>query len=123
MAELRERKGFLCRIVRRCCPPAPAVAGLTAGEGGGSGEVQVTWTPAIDPAVAWYRLYRGAVAGGPYDHTYLVPPAPNPALGGAVGVLELGVAERRYYRVSALRADGREGPVSSEVSGAPIGVP
>lgn len=122
MAEPRERKGFLCRLVRRCCPPAPALTGLTAGEGGGSGEIQITWAPSADPAVAWYRLYRGVAAGGPYDHAYLVPPVPNPAL-GAVGVLELAAAERRYYRVSALRADGREGPISGEVSGAPIGVP
>lgn len=122
MAEARERKGLVCRIVRRCCPSAPAIAGLTAGEGGGSGEIQITWTPSTDPAVAWYRLYRGVTAGGPYDYAYLVPPTPNPAL-GAVGVLELGAAERRYYRVSALRADGREGPISSEASGAPIGVP
>ncbi len=113
----------MCRLVRPCCAPPAAVAGLAAGEGGGSGEVQVSWTPSTDPAVAWYRLYRGTAAGGPYDHAYLVATTPDPALGGAVGVLELGVAERRYYRVSALRADGREGPVSPEVTGAPIGVP
>lgn len=123
MAEARGRKGLLCRIARRCCPPAPAVAGLTAGGGGGSGEVQITWAPSSDPAVAWYRLYRGITSGGPYDHAYLVAPTSNPVLGGAVGVLELGAAERRYYRVSALRTDGREGPVSAEVSGAPVGVP
>lgn len=113
---------LVCRIVRSCCPPPSAVVGLTAGEGGGSGEIQITWTSAADPAVAWYRLYRGNAAGGPYDHAYLVAPTPNPALGGAIGVLELGAAERRYYRVSAIWTSGREGPVSAEVSGAPIGV-
>jgi hypothetical protein len=122
MAEVQGWRGLVCRIVRQCCPPVPEVTALTAGEGGGSGEIQITWTPAADPAVAWYRLSRGLTPGGPYDYAYLVPPTPNPAL-GAVGVLELGAAERRYYRVSALRADGREGPVSSEASGAPIGVP
>jgi hypothetical protein len=122
MAEPRGWRGFVCRIVRSCCPAPPAVAGLTAGEGGGSGEIQITWTPSADPAVAWYRLYRGVTPGGPYDHAYLVAPTPNPAL-GAVGVLELGAAERRYYRVSAVGANGREGPISPEVSGAPVGVP
>jgi hypothetical protein len=116
-------RGFLCRIVRSCCPPPAAVAGLTAGEGGGSGEIQITWTPAADPDVAWYRLYRGTAPGGPYDHATLVAATPDPAFGGAAGVLELGAAERRYYRVSAIAANGREGPVSAEVTGAPIGVP
>lgn len=116
-------RGLICRLVRRCCRPPAAVTGLTAGEGGGSGEVQITWTPSPNPPVAWYRLYRSRVAGGPYDHAYLVANAPSPAVGGGVGVLELGVAERRYYRVSAVRADGREGPISAEVSGAPVGVP
>lgn len=122
MAELRGWRGFVCRIVQSCCPVPPAVTGLAASEGGGSGEIQVTWIPSTDPAVAWYRLYRGITSGGPYDHASLVSPAPNPALGGAVGVLELGAAERRYYRVGAVGANGREGPISAEVSGAPIGV-
>jgi hypothetical protein len=38
-------------------------------------------------------------------------------------LLELGVSVRRYYRVSAVTVDGREGPISDEVSGAPVGVP
>lgn len=84
----------MCRIVRQCCPPVSAVTGLTAREGGGSGEIQVTWTPSADPAVAWYRLYRGVIPDGPYEHSYLVPTTPNPVL-GAVGVLDLGAAERR----------------------------
>jgi hypothetical protein len=73
--------------------------------------------------VEWYRLYRSEVAGGPYDHAYLVANAPSPLLPGLHGVLEIGVAARRYYRVSAVTGDGREGPISAEVSGAPEGVP
>lgn len=120
--EPRGLRGLICRLVRGCCAPPPAVSGLAAGEGAGSGEVQITWNPLPSPPVAWYRLYRSRTAGGPYDHAYLVANAPSVELGGAVGVLELGVAERRYYRVSAVRADGREGPISAEVSGAPVGV-
>lgn len=124
MREERVSKRFWCRLIRSCCPEPPAaVAGLSAGEGGGSGEVQIVWTPSPDPRVDWYRLYRSEAAGGPYDHAYLVADAPNPILAGQHGVLELGVAVRRYYRVSAVTSDGREGPVSAEVSGAPVGVP
>jgi hypothetical protein len=124
MAGQRVRKGFWCRWIHSCCPPAPAaVGGVTAGPAGGSGEVQVTWSPHPDPDVAWYRVYRSETTGGPYDHAYLVADAPSPLVGGLYGILELGVTARRYYLVSALTADGREGPTSAEVSGAPVGVP
>ena len=123
MSELRGWRRFWCWPFRPCCPPPPApVAGLTAGPAGGSGEVQVVWSAHPDPRVAWYRVYRAEQPGGPYDHAYLVPDAPSPVLPGQYGVLELGVAVRRYYRVSAVTAGGREGPISDEVSGAPVGV-
>jgi hypothetical protein len=99
------------------------VTGATAGPGGGSGEVQIVWSPHPDPRVAWYRLYRAERSGGLYDHAYLVPNAPSPVLPGQYGVLEIGVAVRRCYRVSAVTADGRKGPISDETSGAPVGLP
>jgi hypothetical protein len=116
--------GVWCRLVRRCVPKPPAaVTGVAAGPAGGSGEVQITWNPHPEPRVAWYRVYRADRSGGPYDHAYLVVDAESPDLPGQHGVLEIGVSVRRYYRVSAVTADGREGPISAEVTGAPVGVP
>ena len=124
MTRERGLKRLWRRLFRSCCPPPPAgVTGLSAGPSAGSGEVQVTWTPHPDSRVEWYRLYRSELAGGPYDHAYLVENAPSPVLPGLYGVLEIGVAVRRYYRVSAVTDDGREGPISAEASGAPVGVP
>src|SRR5262245_11430846 len=47
-----------------CCPPPPRVTGVTAGPGGGSGEVAVTWDPLPASAhVAFYRVYERKGAG------------------------------------------------------------
>ena len=119
-----------------CMPPAngtgppPAPTGLTAGPGGGSGEVVVTWDPL--PAmvgVQSYRVYERLIPG-----TYwLLAVATDETLGnlgpGRVGVVDApdffpwptgrpGTGPRCYV-VSAVSTQGLEGAMSGPVCGSP----
>ncbi len=91
-------------------PSAPnQVTGVSAGPGGGSGEVSLGWNPV--PGAAQYRIYRssssgmsGSLVGTVSGTSYVDTP-------GAVA----------YYQVSAVSGGGLEGPRSVQVCGAPIG--
>ena len=116
----------------RCCPPPAPVVNLTAGPGGGSGEVVVTWDP-LPPAeqVAFYRVYE-VKSDGTYWHLAVVT-------GAALGLLQpgrLGIVDApdywpwptggagagpRCYVVTAVSARGLEGPFSAEACGSPVG--
>lgn len=85
------------------------VSGLSAGAGGGSGEVSLTWNPT--PGAAQYRVYRsssmgtsGSLVGSSTSTNYTDTP-------GAVA----------YYQVSAVSGGGLEGERSVQVCGAPPG--
>jgi hypothetical protein len=88
--------------------PPGQVTGLSAGPGGGSGEVSLSWNAV--PGATSYRIYRSSTSGvsgsliaTETDTDYTdVPGAPA------------------YYQVSAVNAGG-EGPRSAEACGAPIG--
>lgn len=125
MPEVKGWRRYLCRLVADCYPSQPApVGGLRADPSAGSGEVSVSWDAQNDPDVAWYRLYRARKTGGPYELGFQVSDAPDATLPtGRRGVVDIGLDGRRWYVVSAVTSDGREGSASVEVSGAPIGVP
>lgn len=111
----------------RCCPPPPAVTGVTAVTGGGSGEVIVTWDPLPPSAsVTFYRVYEKK-GDGTWWHLAVVT---DEALGllspGRLGIVDapdywpwptIGVPDPRCYVVSAVSSRGLEGPVSSVVCG------
>lgn len=115
-----------------CCPPPAQVKNVTAGPGGGSGEVVVTWDP-LPPSesVAFYRVYERKG-----DGTYwLLAIVTDDALGllqpGRLGIVDAadfwpwpsgGVpAGPRCYVVSAVSTNGLEGAFSIEVCGSPVG--
>ena len=115
-----------------CCQPPSQVANVTAGPGGGSGEVMVTWDP-LPPAesVAFYRVYERK-GDGTYWHLAIVT---SDALGhlepGRVGLVDAadlwpwpsgGTAPGpRCYVVTAVSSHGLEGAFSAEVCGSPVG--
>jgi hypothetical protein len=116
----------------RCCPPPPRVTGVTAGPGGGSGEVAVTWDPLPATAnIAFYRVYEKK-GTGQWWHLAVVT---DDAL-GLIAPARLGIVDAadlwpwpevgtppgpRCYVVTAVSTNGLEGPTSSEACGTPIG--
>jgi hypothetical protein len=131
MAPLLERtRGWFVGF--RCCPPPPQVGGLTATAGGGSGEVMVTWDPLPASAnVAFYRVYERKGTGtwwhlAVVDHDAIGALQPNRL--GIVDAADFwpwpsgGVPPGpRCYAVTAVSANGLEGPFSSEACGSPVG--
>jgi hypothetical protein len=111
----------------RCCPPPPAVTGLTAEPGGGSGEVTVTWDPLPpDAGVRFYRVYQRKGEGTWWHLAVVTDEALGLLAPGRLGVVDapdywpwptIGVPEPRCYVVSAVSSRGLEGPVSSEACG------
>ena len=110
--------------------PPPAPTGLTAGPGGGSGEVVVTWDPL--PAVFGVTSYHVFELKLPGQY-WLLAVVTGDALGtlspGRLGVVDApdfwpwptgrsGVGPRCYV-VSALSSQGLEGPMSQQVCGSP----
>lgn len=91
-------------------PAAPgAVTGVSAGPGGGSGEVSVTWNPVA--GAAQYRIYRSSSAG---TSGSLVGTASGTSYVDTPGAVA-------YYQVAAVSGGGLEGARSSQVCGAPTG--
>ena len=88
-------------------PPGP-VTGVSAGPGGGSGEVTVQWNPTA--GATSYRLYRSATAGSTGGVQANVTTTNYTDLPGGPA----------YYKVSAVNAGGVEGPLSAQVCGAPV---
>ncbi len=90
-------------------PTAPGqVLNLTAGAGGGSGEVSLQWD-AVEGA-AEYRVYRSATMGGTRS---LITTTDQTSYVDTPG-------SHAYYEVSAVNAGG-EGPRSVQACGAPVG--
>lgn len=91
-------------------PAAPAaVTGVSAGPGGGSGEVSVTWNPVA--GAAQYRIYRSSSAG---TSGSLVGTASGTSYVDTPGAVA-------YYQVAAVSGGGLEGSRSTQVCGAPTG--
>ena len=86
------------------------VTGLSAGPGGGSGEVSLTWNP-VSGAVS-YRIYRSSTMGtsGSLIATVNTTSYVDMPGGGAW-----------YYQVSAVSSAGLEGQRSAEACGAAVG--
>jgi hypothetical protein len=90
--------------------PPGQVTGLSAGPGGGSGEVSLTWNPVAN-AVA-YRIYRSSSMGTSGNLIATV---------NTTSYLDVPGSGSWYYRVSAVNSAGLEGPRSDEECGAPTG--
>ena len=99
--------------------PPGQVTGVVARDGGGSGEVVITWTQNPEPDVVSYTISRAATAGGASVQIGTMtraqvnnfPVAPYVDVPVRVG----------YYRVRAVDAGGNQGPQSVEVCGASPG--
>ena len=91
-------------------PPPPT--GLTATAG--FAQVSLHWTPSPAPDVAGYRLYRGTIAGGPYQLL-------SPSLVAGQAYTDASVASGTTYRyvVTAVDQGGLESPNSNEASATP----
>jgi hypothetical protein len=121
-------------------PPTVAVPGpvtvITAGAGGGSGEVQVWWDPV--PGATGYRVYRSDSPDGPFTKSasydvatgkttieyvlsseYIVIEPSWPQGFEYIEVISEGPT---YFQVKALNVGG-EGPPSAVVCGTPPGNP
>ena len=131
MPTLRER-GLQAWHRIRCCPPPPRVKGVTAGPGGGSGEVVVTWDPLpASVQVAFYRVYERKGTGLWWHLAVVTDAALGEIVPGRLGVVDAfdywpwpsgGTgAPPRCYAVSAVSTRGLEGPMSTEVCGSPVG--
>jgi hypothetical protein len=116
----------------RCCPPPPRVTGVTAGPGGGSGEVTVTWDPLPASAhVAFYRVYERKGTGLWWHLAVVTDDALGDIVPGRLGLVDAfdlwpwpsgGTGPPpRCYAISAVSTRGLEGPMSIEVCGAPLG--
>ena len=116
----------------RCCPPPPRVTGVTAGPGGGSGEVVVTWDPLPASAkVAFYRVYERKGTGLWWHLAVVTDAALGEIAPGRLGVVDAfdfwpwpsgGTGPPpRCYTVSAVSTRGLEGPMSTEACGSPVG--
>jgi hypothetical protein len=112
----------------RCCRPPPAVQGLSAGSGGGSGEVVVTWDPLPAAAkVAFYRVYERKGTGTFWLLAIVTDAALDALEPGRLGIVDaadywpwptIGVPQRCYV-VTAVSTRGLEGPMSAEICGSP----
>ena len=129
---MKDRLRGLPAKLRRlcCCPPPPAPAGVGATGGGGSGEVQVTWNPLPPPTnVAFYRVYRSKGNGTYWHLAVVLPSAVGLLVPGKVGVIDApdywpwpagdDGTGTRCYTVTAVSANGLEGPMSGEACGTP----
>lgn len=101
-----------------CCPAPAAPSGVTAGPGGGSGEVSIYWDVPASGVASW-RVYRAAGLGQ-YDvlgqvtseGSVMYPP-------GRIGYVDISAGSERTYRVSAVGTNGLEGSMSAAVTGSP----
>ncbi|MDR1900403.1 MAG: hypothetical protein LBQ55_10375 [Treponema sp.] len=91
----------------------PVPANLNASASGFTA-IQLTWNT-VSEAVG-YNLYVSSASGGPY--TILASPGSSPYLHD-----NLEPGQTRYYRISALRANGRESPQSASRSGTTQALP
>ena len=114
----------------RCCPPPPMVTGVTAGSGGGSGEVTVLWDPLPAGAhVASYRVYERKGTGTYWLLAVVTDAALGAIVPGKIGIDDapdywpwptIGTgAGPRCYVVTAVSTNGLEGPFSAEACGSP----
>ncbi|MBI4425317.1 MAG: tetratricopeptide repeat protein [Elusimicrobia bacterium] len=83
---------------------APPAVSTSAAEG----VVQVSWKPSADPWVARYRVLRGSVAGGAWEHVGTVAKPPFKDSNVTAG-------EGYRYRVAAEARTGDVGPASEPV--------
>ena len=110
----------------RCCPPPGVVIGLSAGPGGGSGEVSLQWDlRPVTENVMFYRVYRAEVSTGQYRILGIVTDAAAPIHPpGRLGFIDAdGPFAQRCYVVSAVSTRGLEGQLSAEVCGSSVGPP
>jgi len=115
--------------------PPGAVTIVYVGEGGGSGEVMVTWAPIA--GATGYRVYRSGTPDGPFvrsarfdvasgestvefDGTYEYIQIWQPLSGDYLDIqyVEAVAGGPGYFRVTAFNAGG-EGPASGTVCGVP----
>lgn len=100
-------------------PPPARVVGLTATTGGGSGEVELTWTPNPESDIDHYIVMRSDTPGGPRTRIGTMTPAEvklfpiRPFVDSSATV--------GYYRVRAVDTADQQGHSSEEVCGASIG--
>ena len=113
-------------------PPGPVTV-VSAGPGGGSGEIQVSWAGVADATT--YRVERATTAAGPFATTATVSAATGsgPHDASVVNLYRSGADffyvdvpadaapnRSRFYRVTASNASGAAAP-SAVVCGAPAG--
>jgi hypothetical protein len=69
----------------------------------------LSWTPSVSPDVVGYKVYRGAVSGGPYTQLTAAPVA-------AASYTDYTVQSRQtyYYVVTAVDSSGNESGYSNE---------
>ena len=84
--------------------------------GGGSGEVELRWTPNPEADVVSYVVRRASTAGGMLAEVATVT-SEQVAQFADQPFIDEGVAVG-YYRVSAVDSAGQEGAMSDEVCGA-----
>lgn len=100
--------------------PAPGqVVGLRAVNGGGSGEVTLTWAQNPESDIAYYIVYRALTPGG--GLTRVGTFTRQQVTGFPVAPFVDSEAQVAYYRVRAVDTAGRQGPLSVEVCGASVG--
>ncbi len=109
----------------------PQVDGVAAGPGGGSGEVELTWSPVpVSADVVSYRLYKRQSDGMELPPVSVNPDTLEELPDGRLAVtdafdigpwLTADPPGPRCYRVSAVSTAGVEGPASAEACGAPVG--
>ena len=110
--------------------PPPAPTGLTAGAGGGSGEVVVTWDPlpAIGDVVA-YHVYEVKLPGQLWHLAMVTDDALGTLEPGRLGIVDAPdfwpwptagpTTTPRCYVVTAVSAQGLQGTMSPQVCGSP----
>ena len=130
MPEITKQLGRIARVPWCCRPPA-APSGLAAEAGGGSMEVQVTWTPLPAAAsAARYRVYRRKGAGQFYLLAVVTPDALGLLVPGTLGIVDApdywpwpsggDPSTERCYAVSAVSTRGLEGPMLAVVCATPL---
>lgn len=95
------------------------VEGVTAGEGGGSGEVLLRWNQNPEDDVEFYVVLRASTPGGELTRIGTVTWEEVTQF-EFVPFVDTDVTVG-YYRVRAVDAAGQEGPKSREVCGASLG--